>query len=160
MKYTYKMLIAILSPLSLMCASSLDDYIQDESKQKNAFFYTNFGGYYAARDVQGMDIGLGYRYVSGRTGLDINLGGTILDSIVPFVQGSFLVYPFKWSGPYLGGAVSIVPLPLVENGLPTLVNFPFIVGYQTAGESHPVFIQFQYSPFMIPGGTLSLGVGF
>lgn len=155
MKYIYKTLFAILSPLSAMCVPSFE-----ESNPKNAFFYTNFGGYYAARDVQGMDIGLGYRAISGRTALDINIGGTILDSIVPFAQGSFLVYPFKWSGPYLGAGVSIVPLFLVEGDLPALLNFPLIAGYHISGESHPVFIQFQYSPFMVPGGTLSFGVGF
>ncbi len=125
-------------------------------KEKHAFFYANSGIYYAGPDIQGIDIGIGYRNVYGLSGLDINIGGTWVDPLLPFVQGSYLFYPLKRSGPYAGLGVSVVPY----TGWGPIVNFPLIVGYQTSNKTHPIFAQFQLSMIAIPGGTFSLGVGF
>ncbi|GEM_PF-6636586 len=160
MQYRYRIIFAtLLFPLSLICAPSLETHDQEWENKKNAFLYTSIGGYYASYDVKGIDISLGYRRIFGISAFDVNVGGTMIDPIVPYLQGSFLLYPLKWSGPYVGAGLSIVPLALIDD-LPSLVNFPFILGYQISGKSHPAFIQFQYSPLIIPGATLSLGVGF
>ena len=124
-------------------------------EEKQSFFYANSGIYYAL-DIKGIDFGVGYRSVYGLSVFDINIGGTWVDPVLPFVQGSYLFYPLKGSGPYAGLGISVVPY----TGWGPVVNFPLIVGYQTPNKTHPVFTQFQFSMFIIPGGTLSLGVGF
>ncbi len=126
------------------------------SEEKQSFFYANSGMYYAGRDIQGIDFGVGYRHVVQYSGFDINIGGTWVDPILPFIQGSYLFYPLQESGPYTGLGMSIVPY----TGWGPIVNLPFIVGYQTSDKNHPVFTQFQWSMFTIPGGTFALGVGF
>ncbi len=148
-----KYLILLISPFALMSD------LPQEPNQKNWFFYSSCGGYYAGPDVKGGDIGVGYRNVYGTTAVDINVGGTLIDPLVPFAQGSFLIYPMKWSGPYLGAGVSCVPLNLMDD-LPLIINLPLIVGYQTSNRDHPKFFQIQFSPLMIPGFTLSAGYGF
>lgn len=128
------------------------------SQEENlSFFYANSGLYYAALDVAGIDFGVGYRNVHGLSGFDINVGLTCVDPTLLFIQGSYLYYPFENSGPYAGLGMSLVPYTA---GLGPMVNFPLIVGYQTPNKNHPIFTQFQFSPFTIPGVTLSLGVGF
>jgi hypothetical protein len=126
------------------------------TEKKHSFFYANSGKYYAGPDMQGIDFGIGYRNVVKYSGFDINIGGTWVDPVLPFIQGSYLFYPLEESGPYTGLGMSIVPY----TGWGPIVNFPLIVGYQTSNKNHPVFTQFQFSMFTIPGGTVSLGVGF
>ncbi len=125
-------------------------------KEKQSFFYANSGIYYAGPDIKGIDFGIGYRNVHEFSGFDINIGGTWVDPVLPFVQGSYLFYPLKESGPYAGLGISVVPY----TGWGPIVNFPLIIGYQTSNKTHPIFTQFQFSTFAIPGGTFSLGVGF
>lgn len=151
---------ALMIPIALISDPSLEESsFEDKPHHKNSFFYTNLGGYYAARDVKGIDIGLGYRHIFGVSAIDLNVGGTMIDPIVPFIQASYLAYPMKWSGPYFGAGVSIVPLRWTDSS-PNFINLPLIVGYHIPGKSHPIFFQFQYSPLLIPGATVSFGIGF
>ncbi|MGD2168682.1 MAG: hypothetical protein PVI40_00375 [Chlamydiota bacterium] len=152
--------LLLLFPFTLMGRMHL------EFNQKNSFFYSNVGGYYAGEDINGLDIGLGYRRIYKVSALDINIGTTLvglnegnIEGIIPFFQGAYLAYPLKWNGPYLGAGITLVPL-FLNSELPLLANFPLIVGYQTASKEHPMLIQLQGSFFTVPGATLSLGVGF
>ncbi|PIS01353.1 MAG: hypothetical protein COT84_02900 [Chlamydiae bacterium CG10_big_fil_rev_8_21_14_0_10_35_9] len=154
-----KYLFLLLFPFALMSK------VHQGFNQKNSFFYSNVGGYYAGEDINGVDIGLGYRRIYKVSALDINIGTTLvginegnIEGIIPFFQGAYLAYPLKWNGPYLGAGITVVPLFM--NGLPLLANFPLIVGYQTASKEHPMLIQLQGSFFSVPGATLTLGVGF
>jgi hypothetical protein len=146
MKYLFVLLIMLMVKV---------DPVYSDSRQ--SFFYGSSGIYHASFDAKGIDLGLGYRYISTFSGFDINVGGTWIDPFIPFVQGSYLFYPYGERGPYTGLGLSVIPY--IGRGGP-IINFPMIIGYQTSIKSRPAFAQFQYSVSTIPGATFSIGMGF
>lgn len=145
-----KYLILFLLPLTLIAQVDLKE------EPKKSFFYASSGAYYAGPYIHGVDFGIGYRTRQGVSGFDIQLGGTWVDPVVPFIQGSYLVYPKENGGSYLGVGLSVVPY----TGWGPFANLPLIAGYQTTSKKRPLFAQMQFSPFQVPGATFSVGVGF
>ncbi|MES2272789.1 MAG: hypothetical protein V4487_01165 [Chlamydiota bacterium] len=112
------------------------------------------------------DIAVGYRDVNKTHVWDRSIGFCALPSFITgYIQNSYLYFPVKSSGFYLGAGLTVGFTTTGVNHalsgsqrMAPYINLPLTVGHQFEDAKKYRFIQFQITPLMTT--SISYGMGF